>query len=51
MDLFDTAILNVLRDGEPREFKQILDSAKFSHNNLRHHLDSLTDQRHILKEK
>jgi len=29
MDLIDTAILNILRDGKPREFQQILDS-KFS---------------------
>jgi DNA-binding Lrp family transcriptional regulator len=35
MDLFDTAILNILRDGKPREFQQILDTVKFSHNTLR----------------
>ena len=51
MDPFDTVILNILRDGKPREFQQILDSVKFSHNTLRQHLDSLADQRLILKEK
>jgi predicted ArsR family transcriptional regulator len=51
MDPFDTVILNILRDGKPREFQQILNSVKFSHNTLRHHLDSLADQRLILKEK
>ena len=47
MDPFDTVILNILRDGKPREFQQILDSVKFSHNTLRQHLDSLADQRLI----
>ena len=51
MDLFDTAILKILRDGKPREFHQILESVKFSHNTLRHHLDSLEDQRLITKDK
>jgi predicted ArsR family transcriptional regulator len=51
MDPFDTAILNILSDGKPREFQQILDSVKFSHNTLRHHLDSLFDKRLITKEK
>ena len=51
MDPFDTAIMNTLRDGKPREFQQILESVRFSHNTLRHHLDSLAEQRHILKEK
>ena len=51
MDLFDTAILNTLRDSKPREFQQILDSVKFSHNTLRHHLDSLAQQRLVSKEK
>ena len=51
MDPFDTVILNILRDGKPREFQQILDLVKFSHNTLRHHLDSLADQKLITKEK
>jgi len=51
MDSFNTAILNLLRDGNPREFKQILATVKFSHNTLRNHLDSLVDQSLILKEK
>jgi predicted ArsR family transcriptional regulator len=51
MDSFDTVILNHLRDGKPKEFQQILDAVKFSHNTLRLHLDSLVDQNLILKEK
>ena len=44
MDLFDTAILNLLRDAKPRQFHEILTAVKFSHNTLRQHLDSLLDQ-------
>jgi DNA-binding transcriptional ArsR family regulator len=51
MDPFNTAILNHLKDGKPREFKQILAAVKFSHNTLRNHLDSLVDQNLISKEK
>jgi DNA-binding Lrp family transcriptional regulator len=51
MDPFNTAILNHLREGKPREFKQILAAVKFSHNTLRNHLDSHVDQNLILKEK
>jgi predicted ArsR family transcriptional regulator len=51
MDSFDTAILNLLRDGKPRQFQEILTKVRFSHNTLRQHLDSLIDQRLILREK
>ena len=51
MDPLDVAILNHLRDGKPKEFKQILTAVKLSHNTLRHHLDSLEDQNIILKSK
>jgi predicted ArsR family transcriptional regulator len=51
MDSFDTAILNLLRDGKPRRFQEILIKVRFSHNTLRQHLDSLIDQRLILREK
>ena len=51
MDPFNTAILNLLRDDKPREFKQILAAVKFSHNTLRNHLNSLVDQSLVLKEK
>ena len=51
MDLFDTAILNTLRDGKPRQFQEILAAVKFSHNTLRQHLDSLLDQNLITREK
>jgi DNA-binding transcriptional ArsR family regulator len=51
MDLFDTAILNLLRDEKPREFREILTAVKFSHNTLRQHLDSLLSQSLITKDK
>ena len=51
MDPLDVVILNHLRDGKPKEFKQILTAVKLSHNTLRHHLDSLEDKKLILKSK
>ena len=51
MDPFDIEILNSLRDGKPKEFKQILAVVKLSHNTLRHHLNSLKDQNIITKSK
>jgi predicted ArsR family transcriptional regulator len=51
MDLFDTAILNLLRDTKLRQFHEILTAVKFSHNTLRQHLDSLLDQSLITREK
>ena len=44
-------ILNHLREGKPKEFNQILAAVKLSHNTLRHHLDSLEDQKIITKSK
>ena len=51
MDPFDVEILNLLRDGKPREFQQILSEVKLSHNTLRLHLGSLADQNLISKGK
>jgi len=51
MDPFDIEILNHLRDGKPREFDQILAAVKLSHNTLRHHLESLEEQKIITKSK
>src|SRR4030042_4559262 len=51
MDPIDIAILNHLRDGKPKEFKQILPAVKLSHNTLRHHLDSLENKKLISKGK
>ena len=51
MDFFDAVILNLLRDGEPREFHEILVAVKFSHNTLRQHLDSLLNQNLLTREK
>jgi predicted transcriptional regulator len=51
MDSFDKRILSVLRDGRPRDFRQLLRDADFSHNTLRTHLASLERQGFIIKEK
>lgn len=51
MDLFDECILNVLRDGKPRDFHQLLEEVDFSHNTLRLHLRRLMNQGLIAKEK
>ena len=51
MDFFGEGILNVLRDGKPRDFHQLLREVDFSHNTLRLHLTRLVDQGLILKEK
>jgi predicted ArsR family transcriptional regulator len=51
MDPFDIMILNQLADGKPKEFNQILEAAKLSHNTLRHHLDSLIEQKVVTRSK
>ena len=51
MDVFDEAIVKTLRDGKPRRFQQILEEMDFSHNTLRHHLESLVDQGLVTREK
>ena len=51
MDLFDECILNVLRDGKPRDFHQLLEEVDFSHNTLRLHLRRLTNRGLIAKER
>jgi len=51
MDSFDKRILSVLRDGRPRDFRQLLRDAGFSHNTLRTHLASLERQGFIVKDK
>jgi predicted ArsR family transcriptional regulator len=51
MDPFDIEILNQLRDGKPKEFNQILASVKLSHNTLRHHLDTLIEQKVVTRSK
>ena len=51
MDFFDECIFEVLKDGRPRNFRQILQKVDFSHNTLRLHLDRLVDQGLIIKEK
>ena len=43
MDFLDRRIMAVLRDGEVRDFQQILSEVDFSHNTLRQHLDQLVD--------
>jgi predicted ArsR family transcriptional regulator len=51
MDSFDKRILSVLRDGRPRDFRQLLKDASFSHNTLRTHLANLERQGFIVKDK
>jgi DNA-binding HxlR family transcriptional regulator len=51
MDTFDKRILNPLRDGNPRDFRQLLRDVGFSHNTLRLHLFSLERQGFIVKDK
>ena len=51
MDPYDEEILNTLRDGNPRNFHQILSEVTFSHNTLRLHLDSMVDNVLIIREK
>jgi predicted transcriptional regulator len=51
MDSFDKRILSVLRDGRPRDFRQLLRDVGFSHNTLSMHLLSLERQGFIIKEK
>ncbi|RLI13962.1 MAG: hypothetical protein DRO43_05195 [Candidatus Hecatellales archaeon] len=51
MDLFDRRILEVLSDGRPRDFHQLLEEAAFSHNTLRIHLGRLVDHGLVIREK
>jgi hypothetical protein len=51
MGFFDGRILNVLKDGKPRVFNQVLNDVRFSRNTLRLHLDFLVDQGFMVKEK
>jgi predicted ArsR family transcriptional regulator len=51
MDPIDEKIFNLLKDGKPREFKQLLSIIGHSHNTLRLHLDSLADRGLIVKDK
>ena len=51
MDFFDRCIFNVLGDGKPRDFNQLLREVDFSHNTLRLHLRRLVDQGLVVKEK
>jgi len=51
MDPSDIEILNQLTDGKPKEFDQILAAIKISHNTLRHHLDSLIEQKVVTRSK
>jgi len=51
MDFFDECIFEVLKDGKPRDFRQILGEVDFSHNTLKLHLDRLVEIDLIVKEK
>jgi len=43
MDPIYEKIMNLLRDGKPKEFEQLLSKLGHSHNTLRLHLDSLAE--------
>jgi len=45
------AYLNVLGDGKPRGFHQLLGEVGFSHNTLRLHLESLEGKGLVVKQK
>jgi predicted transcriptional regulator len=51
MDFFDEWILAALKDGKPRSFATLLGEVGFSHNTLLHHLERLTDQGFVVKDK
>ena len=51
MDPFDEHIIKVLRDGNPRDFHQLLDEVSFSHNTLRLHLVQLVEQGLVVRQK
>ena len=51
MDFFDECIFEALKDGRPRDFRQILRKVDFSHNTLRLHLGRLVERDLIVKEK
>ena len=51
MDFYDRRILAALRDGEPKEFKQMFREVGCSHNTLRLHLDSLEGLGLVVRQK
>jgi DNA-binding Lrp family transcriptional regulator len=51
MDPFDERILEVLKNGKPRAFHQVLKEVDFSHNTLRLHLNALVEKGLIIREK
>ncbi len=51
MDPYDEEILDALKDGNTRDFNQILDTVSFSHNTLRLHLDSMVEKGLIVRDK
>lgn len=51
MDPYDKEVLNTLKDGNPKNFHQILSEVTFSHITLRLHLDSIVDNGLIIREK
>jgi predicted ArsR family transcriptional regulator len=51
MDPYNEEILDALKDGNSRNFTQILDTVSFSHNTLRLHINSMVDKGLIAREK
>ena len=51
MDPIDEKIINLLKDGKPKDLEHLLSKIGHSHNTLRLHLDSLVDRGMIVKDK
>jgi DNA-binding Lrp family transcriptional regulator len=51
MDFFDERVLAALKDGRPRSFTTLLGEVGFSHNTLQQHLNRLTANGLVLREK
>jgi predicted ArsR family transcriptional regulator len=49
--LFDQRVLSVLSGGKPKVFLQLLGNVCFSRNKLKSHLERLTVQSLVVKEK
>ncbi len=51
MDYFDSVIVNLLQDGRPKTFDQIMEGAGFARSTVTSHLRHLIDDGIVLKEK
>ena len=51
MDFFDEKILAALKDGKHKDFSALLEEVGFSHNTLQQHLERLTANGLVAREK